>query len=560
MAAAQRAKRDELVFVPLGGVGEIGMNLYLYGVGRGQARKWLMIDLGVSFPGEKEPGVDLIFPDTRFIEEERTNLLGILLTHAHEDHFGAVMDLWSRLRAPVYATPFTAGLLTAKLNENSLNGEIPLEVVTLGSRFDIGPFNLELVNMAHSIPEPNAVVIRTSAGTAVHTGDWKLDPNPIVGVPTDEPRLRSIGAEGVDALICDSTNVLRDGVSPSEADVAETLAAIVAGARKRVAVTTFASNVARIRSVLAAAERAGRHVVIVGRAMHRIIQVAQETGHLPEDVELLTEEDYGYLPREEVVALCTGSQGEPRAALSRIAAGTHPRVSFASGDTVVFSSRTIPGNEKAVAAVHNDLSDLGVKIFSDADALVHVSGHPRRGELEQMYEWIKPASVVPMHGEARHLREHASFARARGVPHVAASRNGVMIRLAPDAADIIDDVPSGRLYKDGRLLVSADGSTVRERRKLSFVGLVAVSVVLDARGDVAADPQVALRGLPDTDMHGAALRDIALDAVAGALAGIPRPRRRDRETVGEAVRRAVRGAIYQAWGKRPICSVMVSVV
>lgn len=560
MAAAQTASREELVFVPLGGVGEIGMNLYLYGLGRGRVRDWLMIDLGVGFPGEKEPGVDLILPDTRFIEEERKNLAGILLTHAHEDHFGAVIDLWSRLRAPVYATPFTAGLLTVKLSEQCLDGEVPLEVVTLGSRFNVGPFDLELVNMAHSIPEPNAVVIRTAAGTAVHTGDWKLDPDPIVGGPTDEQRLRTIGAEGVDALICDSTNVLRDGVSPSESDVAETLAAIVADSKKRVAVTTFASNVARIRSVLAAAERAGRHVVIVGRAMHRIIQVAQETGHLPEHIELLTEDDYGHLPREKVVALCTGSQGEPRAALARVAAGAHPRVSFATGDKVVFSSRTIPGNEKAVASVQNDLSDLGVEIISDSNALVHVSGHPRRGELEQMYDWVKPAGVVPMHGEARHLREHASFARACGVPHVAASRNGTMIRLAPDALDIIDDVPSGRLYKDGRLLVSSDDSTVRERRKLSFVGLVAVSVVLDARGEVAAEPQVALRGLPDADMQGAALVDIALDAVDGALAGIPRPRRRDRETVGEAVRRAVRAAIYQAWGKRPICSVMVSVV
>ena len=300
--------------------------------------------------------------------------------------------------------------------------------------------------------------------------------------------------------------------------------------------------------------------MVVGRAMHRIVQVAQETGHLPEHVELLTEDDYGYLPREKVVALCTGSQGEPRAALARIAASAHPRVSFAAGDTVVFSSRTIPGNEKAVAAVQNDLSDLGVRIVSDADALVHVSGHPRRGELEQMYDWIKPASVIPMHGEARHLREHAVFARACGVPHTAASRNGVMIRLAPDTPDIIDDVPSGRLYKDGLLYVSAAADTVRERRKLSYVGVVAVSVVLDRRGEIAAEPQVALKGMPDADLDGEPLEEIALDAVAGALAGIPRPRRRDRETVGEAVRRSVRAAIYQAWGKRPICSVLVSVV
>ncbi len=553
-------QRSELVYLPLGGAGEIGMNLYLYGFGPRHRRQWLVVDFGVTFPGEYEPGVDLIFPDTRFIEEERQNIVGIVLTHAHEDHFGAVIDLWPRLGAKVYATPFTAALLRAKLIEEGREGTVPIEEIPLKARFTLGPFDIELVTVAHSIPEPNALVIRTELGTVVHTGDWKLDPDPIAGQPTDAERLKAVGEEGVATLICDSTNAFRDGVSPSEADVAESLARVIAETRHRVAVTTFASNVARLRSVMEGAYSARREVIVVGRAMQRIIQVARETGYLPEHYAILGDDHYDRLPRNKVAALCTGSQGEPRGAIARIAVNDHPRVKFAAGDRAIFSSRTIPGNDKAVTRVQNHLADLGVEVITDAEALVHVSGHPRRAELEQMYAWTKPQAVIPMHGESRHLLEHARLARDNGIGHALPVHNGSIVRLLPGLAEVIDEAPVGRLYKDGHLILDPEDGAIAQRRKLSYVGTVSVSVVLTRKGDVAADPIVSIIGLPLTDGAGTPMGDIAVDAAYGALDGIPRPRRKDRDMVGEAVRRAVRAAIGQAWGKRPLCSVLVTVV
>ena len=354
---------QELVFLPLGGVGEIGMNLYLYGLGSGSDRQWLMVDLGITFPGEREPGVDVIMPDIRFIEEERENLAGIILTHAHEDHFGAVIDLWPRLGVPIYATAFTAGLLKAKIAEWGHNINLPIRTVKQGARFDIGPFDVELVDMTHSIPEPNALVIRTEAGTALHTGDWKLDRDPVVGKLTDEKRLKELGEEGVDVMICDSTNVLREGSSPTEGEIATSLTELIGKAEGRVAVTTFASNVARIKSVGAAAKATERRLLVAGRALNRIINVAIESGHLPQNFKYYGPDDYGYLPRREVLLLCTGSQGENRAALARIANDEHRSIHLAKGDTVIFSSRTIPGNEKSVGFVQNALADLGVEII-----------------------------------------------------------------------------------------------------------------------------------------------------------------------------------------------------
>ncbi|MDH3580304.1 MAG: ribonuclease J [Hyphomicrobiales bacterium] len=553
-------QQNELIFISLGGVGEIGMNLYLYGFGPPGQRHWLMVDLGVTFPGEKEPGVDLIMPDIRFIEEERSNLSGIVLTHAHEDHFGAVMHLWPMLRAPVYATPFTAALLRAKLAQEGLESDIPVTEIFRQTRMDIGPFDIELVDMAHSIPEPNGIMIRTPVGTVFHTGDWKLDPDPIVGPPLDEARIKELGEEGIDTLVCDSTNAMREGVSPSEAEVAETLAEIIDRAEHRVAVTTFASNVARLRSVITAAAQADRHTVVVGRAMLRTLQVARETGHLPADAELLSDEEFGYLPRDKVVALCTGSQGEARGALARIAGGNHPKVNFARGDTVIFSSRTIPGNEKAVSWVQNKLVDIGAEIITDSDALVHCSGHPRRGELEKLYGWAKPKIAIPMHGEPKHLAAHAELARALGVETVIPARNGSLIRLSPGPAGEIDEVPAGRLYKDGHVLLDASSNAIGERRKLSFAGTVSVSLVLSAGGEVEDEPQIAFFGLPESDDDGVPMSEIVFDAVTGALDGIPRPRRKNSGVVGEAVRRAVRANVNQAWGKKPLCAVLVTVL
>jgi ribonuclease J len=548
---------DELVFAPLGGVGEIGMNLSIYGLGNPSRRSWLAIDLGVSFAAEEHlPGVDLILPDIRFLLEERRNLLGLVLTHGHEDHFGALLDLWPQLQVPIYATPFTAALFAAKRLSEPGAPDIPINVVALDSRFNIGPFDIELVTVTHSIPESNALIIRTPHGAVLHTGDWKLDPTPVIGSPTDEAKLRRLGDEGCIALMGDSTNAVREGRSPSEADVAKTLTELIKTARGRVAVTTFASSVSRLRSVAVAARAADREVIVVGRAMERVVQVARETGYLDGVQDFRGTEVFGYLPPDKVVALCTGSQGEPRAALARIAQNNHPEIALSPGDRVIFSSRTIPGNEKEVGGIINGLIDLGIEVITDRTHLVHVSGHPRKAELEDMLRWVRPRIVVPVHGEALHLSEHAALARRVGVPKVISCRNGDLIRLAPDPGKI-DKLPSGRVFKDGNILVSSDSRTVGERRRLSFAGYVSVALAVTEKGGLASDPDVELVGIPETSRGGEPMADIAYDAVVQTFESLPKAKRRDPDTVAEAVRRSVRGAIRAHWGKKPVCFVHV---
>jgi ribonuclease J len=514
----------ELVFAPLGGFGEIGMNLSIYGFGDKRRRQWIMVDCGVSFASEEHlPGVDLILPDISFLIEERKNILGLILTHAHEDHMGAIMDLWPKLKVPFYATPFSAALFEARRAAEPGVPEIPVNVVQLdgpgGGHISLGPFEIDFINVSHSIPESNALAIRTPVGTVVHTGDWKIDETPIVGGPTDAAKLKALGDEGVLALIGDSTNAVREGQSPSEADVAKTLAELIRTARRRVAVTTFASHVGRLRAVADAARAADREVVVVGRAMERVVQVARETGYLKGVQDFRGVESYGYLPPDKVLALCTGSQGEPRAALARIAQDEHPEVTLSRGDRVIFSARPIPGNEKAIAKVINGLVE-----------------------------------------QALHLAEHADLARKAGVPHVLVCRNGDLVRLAPEGPQIIDEVPSGRLYKDGALLVSADSRTVAARRRLSFAGIVSVALALTEKGTLAAEPEIELIGLPETDAYGASMTEIARDAVELAFDGLPKPRRRDPDVVAEAVRRGVRSAIGERWKKKPICHVHVLTV
>jgi ribonuclease J len=561
MSRRSDSQKPDFIFVPLGGVGEIGMNLYLYGYGPPGDREWLIVDMGITFGSETEPGIDVILPDIGFLEAERPSLKGLLLTHAHEDHYGAVVDLWPQLGGvPIFATPFTAAMLKSKLGETGLARDFPLEIMPMGSRRKIGPFDVELVSMSHSIPEPSAVVIRTDLGAVLHTGDWKLDANPLTSAPTDEPRLRELGKEGITALICDSTNAVRDGVSLSEADVSVTLEGLIREAPKRVAVTTFASNVARMRSVANATRAAGRELVVVGRAMYRVIEAAQATGYLDPDLSFHAETEFEGLPSRKVVALCTGSQGETRAAMARIAAGEHPNVALEPGDRVIFSSRTIPGNEKGVARIQNALADEGIEVITDQDAAVHVSGHPRRGELEQLYRWVQPRIAIPMHGEGRHLEAHARLAEKLGVSEVIRARNGTLVRIAPGPAKIIDEVPTGRLYRDGALITRADAGQVRERRKLSFAGSVSVSLVLSEKGALLADPEVALSGVPAFNLQGIAFETIARDAAIGAIESIPKPRRKDEAMVSEAVRRSVRAAVNQAWGKKPVCSVLLTVL
>jgi ribonuclease J len=552
--------QSELVFAPLGGVGEIGMNLAIYGLGDARKRTWLVVDVGVSFAQEENlPGIDLMFPDIGYLVEERRNIAGIVLTHAHEDHYGALLDLWPKLQAPVYATPFTAALLEAKQQGEYGAPDIPIKEVALGSRFNVGPFDIELCSVAHSIPESNALMLRTPHGNVLHTGDWKLDPTPVLGLPTDEAKLRAFGAEGCHVLIGDSTNAVRDGRSPSESDVARTLTELIVKAPRRVAVTTFASNVARIRAVADAARKAEREVVVAGRAMDRVIAVARETGYLDGVQPFHGIDIYGHLPPDKVVCLCTGSQGEPRAALARIAQDEHPEIALSRGDRVVFSSRPIPGNEKAIGRVINGLIDQGVEVITDRTHLVHVSGHPRQAELEDMLSWVKPRNVIPVHGEALHLSEHAALARRLGA-RTLTIRNGDLVRLAPGSPEIIDEVPAGRLYKDGALLIQAEARTVADRKRLAFAGLISVALAMDEKGNLLSDPEVELLGIPDNTADGDPMDTIAYNSVIETFDTLPKPRRRDPDSVAEAIRRAVRAAVGAHWRKKPNVTVHVLVV
>ena len=555
------AKPDELVFAPLGGVGEIGMNLSIYGLGNRQQRAWMAVDLGVSFGDEEHlPGIDLIMPDISFLEKERKNLMGLVLTHAHEDHFGAIIDLWPRLKCPIYATQFSAALFEAKCAAERNAPKIPVTVIPSGGRVDIGPFNVEFIPVAHSIPESHALAIHTEVGTVLHTGDWKIDPTPIIGRPTDERRLRELGDQGLLALIGDSTNAVREGRSPSESEVAETIIELVKAAKGRVAVTTFASNVARLKAVALAAKAADREVVVVGRAMERVVQVSRETGFLDGVQNFRSPEVYGHLPQDKVLALCTGSQGEPRAALARIANDDHPEITLNRGDSVIFSSRTIPGNEKAVGAIINNLVLQGVEIITDRDALVHVSGHPRRDELRDMIAWTRPQLLIPVHGEALNLHEHAKLARAAGVPRVLTCRNGDLVKLGPGDPGIIGEVPSGRLYKDGTILEDSKSRAVVERRRMAFSGCAFVAIAMTEQGELADDPEVDLVGVPEKNRAGELFDDLVFDAVVSTIEGLPKARRRDADALAESVRRAVRSVINEHWGKKPPCLVHVLTV
>jgi len=548
----------ELVFLPLGGLGEIGMNLALYGYGPAEKREWIMVDCGVTFPGPELPGVDLVLPDIEFVREQRDNLKGMIITHAHEDHFGAINDLWPGLNVPIYASPFTAGLLEAKREYEGSLGEIPITIFKAGDTIHAGSFEVEAIAVNNSIPEPMALSIRTPLGRLVHTGDWKIDHAPSLEPKTDEARFRALGDEGVLALMCDSTNALRDGVSPSEQEVSESLRKIIESAEGRVAFTSFSSNIGRIRSIAKAASDAGRKVLLLGSSLKRAVSVARDIG-LMEGIEPFVDEDeFGYIPRDKVVAILTGSQGEPRAALAKISRDEMRNISLAAGDQVIFSSRAIPGNEKAIQDIKNGLIEQGVHIITDSEALVHVSGHPRRNELKQMYEWVRPEILVPVHGEAAHLTAQKELGEQSGIKFVPRVRNGDMLRLAPGEPSVIGEVQTGRIFKDGKLIGSFDELGIGERRKLSFVGHVAVNVVLNSKLEFSGDPDVVPVGLPGFDDDDERMEDVLFDAVLGAVESIPRSRRKDLGMVREAVRRSVRAAANECWGKKPVVTVFVT--
>jgi ribonuclease J len=540
-----------LYFLPLGGTGEIGMNLNLYC----HAGQWLMLDCGVTF-GEEEhqPGVDVIMADPGFIVERRDRLLGIVATHAHEDHIGAIPYLWPQLQCPVWATPFTASLLRAKLIEAGLADRVPINIVPMSGRFSIGPFDLELITLTHSIPEPNAVVVRTPVGTVLHTGDWKLDPDPLIGSPTDEDRLRQVGDEGVLAIVCDSTNALRPGSSRSEGELRHSLTELIGRYDGRVAVACFASNVARLATIAHAARAHDRDVALIGRSLWRMEKAARENGYLVDVPRFLTEDEAGYIPRDKVLLICTGSQGEPRAALARIARDDHPNIVLEEGDVVIFSSRIIPGNEKAIGRLHNALVRLGIEVVTDEDHFVHVSGHPARDELIRMYQMIRPRVAIPVHGEARHLLGHAELARNCQVPQSLVIENGCVIRLSKSGASVVDDVPVGRVASDGSRLLPIGGAVLQQRRRVGNDGSVVATLVVDRRGMLAAPPQVSLIGLAEANAEPAAeLRD----AVSLAMDDLPATFRQNDDALRDAARRVLRRELKQRFGKRPLIDIQL---
>jgi ribonuclease J len=554
-----KTKDDELVFLPLGGSNEIGMNFNLYGFGPPHDRKWIVVDLGITFGDQTTPGVEVILPDPTFMEENADRLLGIVLTHAHEDHIGAVAWLWPRFKAPIYATPFTAFILREKLREAGLMDEAEITIVPLGGKISLGPFELELITLTHSIPEPNGLAIRTPLGTILHTGDWKIDPDPLLGAVTDQDAIRRLGDEGVLAMVCDSTNVFVDGHAGSEAEVRDTLIPLIGTLKGKVAVACFASNVARMDSIARAAEANGRRVVLAGRSMHRMSSAAKSVGLMEGLQPFLDDSEAKKFPPDKVLYLCTGSQGEGRAALSRIADGTHPHVSLGAGDACIFSSRVIPGNEIPIRNLQDRLADRGVRLYTERDHPgIHVSGHPCRDELAEMYRWARPEISVPTHGERRHLLEHAAFARDLQVPQQVTPRNGDMVRLAPGRAAIIDEVPAGRLYVDGGMVTVENGDALRERRHAASNGMLAVSVVLDGNSRIASGPQVRALGLPSEP--GYPLDDILDDLADEAEQAIARLKGAQRdvdEDVEAAISRAIKKASQRIWGRRPVVEATV---
>lgn len=540
----------ELYFLPLGGSNEIGMNLNLFAYGD----QWLMVDLGITFGDDTTPSLDIIMPDIRFIEGKRDKLLGLVLTHGHEDHIGAVPYLWSRLKCPVYATPFTASLVRRKLADANLLDKVELHEVPLSGDMEIGPFKIDLVRLTHSIPEPNGLAITTPAGVIYHTGDWKFDPEPVIGAPPDYARLSNLGDNGVLALIGDSTNVFVNGETASESNLYADLSAIFKEHTGRVAMTSFASNVARLETITRAALAADRHVGLVGRSMWRIEAAARENGYLSDLPPFVREDEIALLPARHTAIICTGSQGESRAALSRIADGSHQHVSLGPGDTVVFSSRKIPGNERAIRRLQNRLIAGGIDIITDDDRFVHVSGHPSRGDLTRMYGLVRPQVAIPVHGEQMHLIAHAALAKECQVPEAIVPNNGSLIRLYPGPAKIIDQVPSGYLALDGGRLKALNAESIRDRNKLLYNGSVSATVVLNAKGDLLADPTVALRGIDDGEAGVEASEDL-IDLVIDTVETMSKSARQRDQSIRQQVEQAVRREIRQVYDKRPLVDI-----
>ena len=543
--------KDDLLFVPLGGSNEIGMNLNLYHFGG----KWLMVDCGIGFAGEALPGVDIVVPDVSFIAERKADLVGLVITHAHEDHVGAVPHVWRDFECPIYTTPFTAAFLRNKISEMGAGSKPRIIEMQPGSKMDLAPFAIELLQLTHSIPEMQAVAITTPKGVVLHTGDWKFDAAPLVGPVSDYDALQAYGDKGILAMVCDSTNVFVDGESGSEGEVREHLVEAIKNCQQRVVVSTFASNFARVKTIIEAAETTGRVVALAGRSLHRVVEAARESGYLATNVEFISDKEVMNMPRKDALIICTGCQGEPRAALTRIARGDHPGIRLSPGDTVIFSSRKIPGNESRINWVHNALVSKRIEVVTEKDHFIHVSGHPARDEMARMYKLVRPKIAVPTHGEPRHLHEHCKFARLQGVKETVEAKNGAVIWLEEGEASVIDHVQSGYMAVDGNALISTDSEIIRTRRKLRDDGIIIVSAVLDANNQLAADLQFAAPGVLDEKEDGELIDELIAELERIAESAHKKATPAD---ISESLRLAIRKLTKNELDKKPVISVMVS--
>ena len=546
--------KDELLYCPLGGAGEIGMNMNLFGYGQEDDHKWIMVDVGVTFADDTIPGVDLIYPDPGYAEDKKDNFLGIILTHAHEDHIGAITHVWPKFKCKIYATPFTAALVTEKFREKKIDITSYLQIVQLGSTINLKPFKIEFITMTHSIVEPNGLRIETPAGSILHTGDWKCDPNPLVGDNMNSKRLIEIGKEGVLTMICDSTNVLSVGRSGSEKDVRDSMLKIIEKQKKRVIVTSFASNVARMETIFYCAEKTGRNISLVGRSMHRIYKAAKQCGYLSDVIEPIDPRDAKNISSEKIIYLCTGSQGEPMGAMNRISNYIHPDVFVEAGDTVIFSSKIIPGNEKKLYKLHNQLVREGINVISEETDFVHVSGHPNRDDLKDMYEWIQPNSIIPVHGEQRHMIEHIDFAKKLNVPHPIKVENGDIVRIFPgDSPEVFDKAPYGKIFLDGNIGVEEESKSIKERRNISQNGHLDITVIISTQGNIHNTPIINFMGIPilNTEEFKISIQD-EIDKIAKSFS---LNNKKQDENFKDALKVTCRKFTKEKTGKRPITNI-----
>jgi len=549
--------KEELLFCPLGGSGEIGMNMNLYAYGKEDNQKWIIVDLGVTFADDSIPGIDLIMPDPGFIIDKKDDLLGIVLTHAHEDHIGAVAHIWPDLKCKLYATPFTAALITEKFKEKKIDISSFLKIVPLNSKIKLGDFEIDFVTLTHSILEPNGLSIKTPLGTILHTGDWKIDPNPLIGNKIDEDKLKKIGDEGVSAMICDSTNIFSPGRAGSESDVRDSLLSIMELKTKRVLVTSFASNVARMESIFYCAKKTGRAICLVGRSMHRIFKAARKCGYLKGLIDPIEPREAKKVAKNKILYLATGSQGEPMGAMNRIVNGSHPEVFLESGDCVIFSSKIIPGNEKKLYNLQNLIVKNNIEIISEENAFVHVSGHPNRDDLKDMYKWVKPKSIIPVHGEHRHMQEHVNFAKEMQVPKTLLIENGDIIKLLPgDAPKVIDKAPSGRVYLDGSINVETDAQSIKDRKNLSINGYLEITLLVSNNGKIKK-PIISFRGIPEKENSEHFIFDME-DEIFNICRTFSIDNKNQQKNLIETIKQNCRRIVREKTGKKPFTNINIA--